>query len=152
MNQSMGCHGTRYHLRLFRKKNGTKVALLLSGNIECEIHFEGRRVMDLIDREETLKAMDTWDKFGCDENCRLIPLRGIDENSYVPYVHYDDMVKAVKGMPSAQKTGKWIEKPHEVFLPRDCPPDFFDETYNYDNHSIIEYWWHCSECDYEVVV
>ena len=64
--------------------------------------------MDLIDRQETLKAMDTWDKFGCDENCRLIPLRGIDENSYVPYVHYDDMVKAVKGMPSAQKTAKRI--------------------------------------------
>lgn len=71
-------------------------------------HRTGGRVMDLIDREETLKAMDTWDKFGCDENYRLIPLRGIDENSYVPYVHYDDMVKAVKGMPSAQKTGKWI--------------------------------------------
>lgn len=61
---------------------------------------------------------------------------------------HDAMSMAIEALKE-QKTGKWIEKPHEVFLPRDCLPKFFDETYNYDNHSIIEYWWHCSECDYE---
>ena len=64
---------------------------------------------DLISREETLKAMDTWDKFGYDAYGRLFPLRSQDElHLYVPYVHYADMVNVVKGMPSAQKTGKWI--------------------------------------------
>lgn len=34
---------------------------------------------DLISREETLKAMDTWDKFGYDAYGRLFPLRSQDE-------------------------------------------------------------------------
>lgn len=50
----------------------------------------------LIDADELLKAMDTWDKFGVDANTKIIPVK----NCYVPYVHYDDMIQAVKGMPT----------------------------------------------------
>lgn len=60
----------------------------------------------LIDADETLKAMDTWDKFGYTEAGRMIRNPGDD---YVPYVHYEDMVKAVNGTPTvieADKGGK----------------------------------------------
>lgn len=51
--------------------------------------------------------------------------------------------------PSADRPqGEWIQKPHKVYLPRDCEP-LFEETYNEADHSIIEYWWHCNHCDYE---
>lgn len=52
---------------------------------------------DYINREDTLKSMDTWDKFGCDGHGRLVPYT----EDYVPYVKYDDMLKAVEGQPSA---------------------------------------------------
>ena len=82
---------------------------------------------DLISREETLKAMDTWDKFGNDAYGRLFPLRSQDElHLYVPYVHYADMVNAVKGMPSAQTKGRW-------------------SWVQYDSISELGDWY-CSEC------
>ena len=52
---------------------------------------------ELIDKDETLKAMNTWDKFGYTETGCLVRNSG---NDYVPYVHYEDMVKAVSGMPT----------------------------------------------------
>lgn len=63
---------------------------------------------DCISREELLKAIDTWDKFGCDADNKLIPVK----DCYVPYIHYDDVVKCVKGLPSVNpksKTGHWID-------------------------------------------
>lgn len=51
---------------------------------------------DCISRAELLKAIDTWDKFGCDANTKLVPY----QDHYVPYIHYDDVVKCIKGMPS----------------------------------------------------
>ena len=54
--------------------------------------------MRLIDGDELLKAMDTWDKFGVDANTKVVPVK----DCYVPYVHYDDMIKAVKGMPTVE--------------------------------------------------
>jgi len=53
---------------------------------------------DCVSRAELLKAVDTWDKFGCDADTKLVPIK----DCYVPYVHYDDIVKAIKGMPSVQ--------------------------------------------------
>ena len=53
---------------------------------------------DCINRAELLKAVDTWDKFGCDADSKLVPYK----DCYVPYIHYDDVVKAIKGMPSIQ--------------------------------------------------
>lgn len=64
---------------------------------------------DCISRAELLKAVDTWDRFGCDAgSSKLVPIK----DCYVPYIHYDDVVKAIKGMPSIQpktKTGHWIK-------------------------------------------
>lgn len=68
---------------------------------------------EYIKREDTLKAMDTWDKFGCDGHGRLVPYT----EEYVPYVKFDDMMKAVEGQPSADvvevircKDCKWFNR------------------------------------------
>ena len=64
---------------------------------------------DAISRDELLKAIDTWDKFGCDADTKLVPY----QDHYIPYIHYDDVVKCVKGIPSVTpkpKTGHWIDK------------------------------------------
>ena len=68
---------------------------------------------DCISRAELLKAVDTWDKFGCDADTKLVPIK----DCYVPYIHYDDVVKAIKGMPSIQpkpNTGHWIAVIEEI--------------------------------------
>ena len=63
--------------------------------------------MDLISREELLKALDTWDKFGLNAENKLVQYK----DHYIPYVHFDDVVKCIKGMPSIQpKKGHWIDK------------------------------------------
>jgi hypothetical protein len=59
--------------------------------------------MDVIDRQAALEAMDTWDKFGCDPDGKLV--RYDDDKYYIQYVHYEDMVHAIKHLPSAQQ---WI--------------------------------------------
>ena len=51
---------------------------------------------DAISRDEFLKTIDTWDKFGCDADTKLVPY----QDHYIPYIHYDDVVKCIKGMPS----------------------------------------------------
>ena len=55
---------------------------------------------DTISRQAALSAMDTWDKFGCDPDGKLVSYD--DDNHYVPYVHYDDMIHVIKHLPSAQ--------------------------------------------------
>ena len=55
---------------------------------------------DTVSRAAALEAMDTWDKFGCGPDGKLV--RYDDDNHYVPYVHYDDMVHVIKNLPSAQ--------------------------------------------------
>ena len=63
---------------------------------------------DLISRKALLKAMDTWDKFGFSHGAFV---REPENDDYIPYVHYADMVICVEGMPPAQperKKGKWI--------------------------------------------
>lgn len=65
---------------------------------------------DLISRDELLKTIDTWDKFGCDADTKLVPY----QDHYIPYIHYDDVIKCIKGMPLANpqepKTGHWIKE------------------------------------------
>lgn len=51
----------------------------------------------LIDADEALIAMGTWEKFDYTETGCLVRNPG---NDYVPYVHYEDMVKAVSDMPT----------------------------------------------------
>lgn len=59
----------------------------------------------LIDADELLKAMDTWDKFGYSTRYELERLDK-DDKGFVPYVHYDDMLKAVNGMPTIEAIPK----------------------------------------------
>ena len=57
----------------------------------------------LIDADELLKAIDTWDKFGVDTNQKIVHFK----DCYVCYVHYEDIVKSVSGAEtiiSADKT------------------------------------------------
>lgn len=74
---------------------------------DIEINTEQEPCDDAISRDELLKAIDTWDKFGYTETgCFVREPKG----DYVPYIHYDDVIKSIKGMPSVtQKSGKWIE-------------------------------------------
>ena len=67
---------------------------------------ENLEVEDCISRAELLKAVDTWDKFGCDADTKLVPIK----DCYVPYIHYDDVVKAIKGMPSIQSKTDVLDK------------------------------------------
>jgi hypothetical protein len=62
---------------------------------------------DLISRQAALNAIDTWDKFGCDPDGKLVSYD--DDNHYVPYVHYDDMIHVIKHLPSAQPEPQWIQ-------------------------------------------
>ena len=55
---------------------------------------------DLISRQAALDVMETWDKFGCDPDGKLV--RYDDDKHYIPYVHYEDMVHAIKHLPPAQ--------------------------------------------------
>ena len=59
---------------------------------------------DYISRQAALDAMETWDKFGCDPDGKLV--RYDDDKHYIPYVHYEDMVHAVKNLPPAQPERK----------------------------------------------
>jgi hypothetical protein len=81
---------------------------------------------DVISRDELLKAIDTWDKFGCDADTKLVPY----QDHYISYIHYDDVIKCIKGMPSITpqpKTGHW-------------------NTYKLSQGGIDEEWLECSEC------
>ena len=51
----------------------------------------------LIDANEILVAMDSWDKFGYTETGCFIRE---PKNDYVPYVHYEDMVNSVNNAPT----------------------------------------------------
>jgi len=76
---------------------------------------------DAISRDELLKAIDTWDKFGCDADTKLVPY----QDYYIPYIHYDDVVKCIKGMPSVTpkpKTGYWIKEEKEFIVPSRLRP------------------------------
>jgi len=68
---------------------------------------------DAISRDELLKAIDTWDRFGVDDTNSLFRLDNLSLPHYVAYMHYDDVVKCIKGMPSVKpqepKTGHWID-------------------------------------------
>lgn len=72
---------------------------------------------DAISREELLKAIDTWDKFGVDDTNSLFRLDNLSLPHYVPYIHYDDVIKCIKGMPSVtQKSGKWRRVSIEKYI------------------------------------
>ena len=61
---------------------------------------------DCISRQAVLDAMNTYDKFGYTETgCFVREPKG----DYVPYIHYDDVIKCIKNVPSVtpkEKTGR----------------------------------------------
>jgi hypothetical protein len=54
----------------------------------------------LIDADELLKAIDTWDKFGYTAERNLIRLNQDNQDMYVAYIHFDDSVNCIKNMPT----------------------------------------------------
>ena len=79
---------------------------------------------DCISRAELLKAVDTWDKFGCDADTKLVPVK----DCYVPYIHYDDVVKAIKGMPSIQPKSDVLDKIRDEIERKACSGQWSDAT------------------------
>ena len=69
---------------------------------------------DLISRGELLKAMNTWDKFGCDCHRGLVRIDSTNNEEYIPFVHYEDMVKCVNDMQTAYSVDKIIEELEEL--------------------------------------
>ncbi len=87
-----------------------------------------RECEDAISRDELLKAIDTWDKFGCDANTKLVPY----QDHYIPYIHYDDVIKCIKGMPPVApqpKMGRWLHR--EIM-------DYLDKNKVRHNHFMCE--------------
>ena len=64
---------------------------------------------DLISRSELLKAMNTWDKFGYDCHRGLVRIDSTNNEEYVPFVYYEDMVKCVNDMQTAYDIDKVVE-------------------------------------------
>ena len=110
---------------------------------------------DAISREELLKAIETWDKFGVDDTNSLFRLDNLSLPHYVPYIHYDDVIKCIKGMPSVtQKSVKWI--PVSERLPDNTDPviitwvnhdpesyyaDIKDKPFTATGHYCNGRWW-----------
>lgn len=57
----------------------------------------------LIDADETLKAIDTWDKFGYTETGCFVRE---PKNDYVPYVYYEDMITSISNAPTIIEADK----------------------------------------------
>ena len=79
---------------------------------------------DAVSRAELLKAIDTWDKFGVDDTNSLFRLDNLSLPHYVPYMHYDDVIKCIKGMlpvTPKQKTGRWVKiSPAGIYECSEC--------------------------------
>ena len=110
---------TRLEINNFRSRSGktylTEALIMAINALRTEPCGKDINVpaTDAISRSELLKAIDTWDKFGCDADTKLVPY----QDHYIPYIHYDDVVKCIKGMPSVQQAQKWI--PVSERLPED---------------------------------
>ena len=71
-------------------------------------YYKIKACEDAISREELLKAINTWDRFGVDDTNSLFRLDNLSLPHYVPYIHYDDVVKCIKGMPPVNpQEPKW---------------------------------------------
>lgn len=57
---------------------------------------------DLISREDLKKAIETWDKFACLPNGKLMPFYMLNEpeKDYEPYVHLRDIRNAIYNAPA----------------------------------------------------
>lgn len=57
----------------------------------------------LIDADDTLKAMNNWDKFGFEHTGCFVRN---PEDDFIKYVHYEDMVKSVSGASTIVEADK----------------------------------------------
>ena len=56
---------------------------------------------DLISREALREAINTYDTFACLPDGKLCPFRDLEDSEmYVPYIHFDDVIKAIDNAPS----------------------------------------------------
>ena len=69
---------------------------------------------DLISRSELLKAINTWDKFGYDCHRGLVRIDSTNNEEYVPYVRYEDMVRCVNDMQTADDIDKVVNELEEL--------------------------------------
>ena len=69
---------------------------------------------DLISRGELLKAMNTWDKFEYDCHRGLVRIDSTNNEEYVPFVYYEDMVKCVNDMQTAYSINKIVKELEEL--------------------------------------
>lgn len=76
---------------------------------------------DAISRAELYKAIDSWDKFGYTETGCFVRLTKEFDEKYVGYVHLEDVITAIQGMPSVQpsRKGHWIDYSDEGYV--ECP-------------------------------
>ena len=98
---------------------------------------------DLISRQAALDAMDTWDKFRCDPDGKLV--RCDDDKHYIPYVHYEDMVHAVKNLPPAQpeltddqaimhlQSSGWMQRHDKEMYESGIKEQLADDSDSYDS-------------------
>ena len=68
------------------------------------------KTLDCIDRQAAIDAINTWDKFGVDERCRIVRWHeGLE-----PYVHLRDVLTAIVNLPAAQPDRDIPIKPTET--------------------------------------
>lgn len=97
----MGCHQTQLCKDCLQR--------LKHKLMEKQVRASSNSDEDCISRAELLKAIDKWDKFGVDDTNSLFRLDNLSLPHYVPYIHYNDVVKAIKGMPSVQPKSMQVE-------------------------------------------
>ena len=54
----------------------------------------------LIDADKLKDSLDTWDTFGYTTKSELIRLTSDNEKLYIPYIHYDDVIKCINNAPT----------------------------------------------------
>ena len=74
---------------------------------------------DTISRQAAIDAINTWDRFGVDERCRLVRWNeGLEL-----YVRLRDVLTAIVNLPYAQperKNGHWVEIGDEPYDEWEC--------------------------------
>ena len=91
---------------------------------------------DLIKRSDAIKAIDE------------LP------NAYNGWSDAYDKTYIISTLEEVPKTdrpqGEWIKMPHKEYLSWDCVGEYENPTYDEKYHSVVEWWWHCNKCFYEM--
>lgn len=88
---------------IYEEIKATKSIYRTGAKVLCNAIVNGKPIPKghgrLIDVNELIKSMDSWDKFGYSAQYGLERLCK-DDKEYVPYVHYEDMVTAITNAPT----------------------------------------------------